>query len=67
MDAATGTLTFMGTVDNGVHDIRLPKNASEQPGDGVLIAIDATKEYISKQQTTILTTKPWVAPRNLNE
>ncbi len=67
MYAATGTLTFMGTVDNGVHDIRLPKNASEQPGDGVLIAIDATKEYISKQQTTILTTKPWVAPRNLNE
>ena len=67
MDASTGALTFLGTDGNGVQDFSLDKVVTGSPGDGVLIAVDASKEYISKNQTIILTSKPWAAPRDLNE
>ena len=67
MDASTGALTFLGTDGNGVQDFSLDKVVTGSPGDGVLIAVDASKEYISKDQNIILTSKPWAAPRDLNE
>lgn len=58
MDCQTGNLTFIGTFDNSRHqhftairrtDSTLPVN------DGVLIAIDHSHEYLSKEQKNILT------------
>lgn len=58
MDCQTGNLTFIGTFDNSRHqhftairraDSTLPVN------DGVLIAADHSREYLSKEQRNILT------------
>lgn len=49
MNAADGQLTYLGTVN----EKKLQQN-SPQKGDGVLIVIDANKNYITKDQTNIL-------------
>ena len=45
MDAATGRTTFLGEYDNKVQTFRLQKS-HQGIEDGVLIAVDATKNYI---------------------
>ena len=52
MNAGTGRLTYLGLYDNRVLTFRPHKSG---PGieDGVLIAIDATKDYLSKEQMNI--------------
>ena len=52
MNAGTGRLTYLGLYDNRVLTFRPHKSG---PGieDGVLIAIDAAKDYLSKEQMNI--------------
>lgn len=42
MDAASGNLTFLGEMSNGIQRIT-PKTE----GDGVLIAFDSAKDYLT--------------------
>ena len=47
MDAATGSFTAMGDLSNAIHQLQPPTK-----GDGVLIAFDATKTYLSSLFST---------------
>ncbi|MCM1521038.1 MAG: glycoside hydrolase family 140 protein [Muribaculaceae bacterium] len=61
MDAASGTLTYLGTAT---------KDARHTPSDdrdGVLIAIDSSKDYISPAQTTLSPTPTPIDTTNLTE
>ena len=63
MNAGTGRLTWLGEYDSKVLTFRphkdgpaidrLPFGHDTSVMDGVLIAIDATKTYLAKDQTTI--------------
>ena len=46
MDAATGRFTFLGEFDSKVCTFR-PQKTKDGVEDGVLIAVDASKEYIN--------------------
>ncbi|MCM1163334.1 MAG: glycoside hydrolase family 140 protein [Muribaculaceae bacterium] len=61
MDAATGTLTYLGKKDKNVTHI--PADTR----DGVLIAIDSTKAYITPDQTTLSPTPIPIDTTNLTE
>ncbi len=52
MDASTGHLTLLGTFKSDVLTFR-PHKTRKGIEDGVLIAIDAAKDYIKEQQTEI--------------
>ncbi len=52
MNAGTGRLTWLGEYDNKVLTFR-PHKTGVGIEDGVLIAIDATKDYLKKEQTQI--------------
>ncbi len=52
MDASTGHLTWLGEYDNKVQTFR-PQKTGEGIADGVLIAVDASKEYLTKDQQAI--------------
>lgn len=52
MDAATGRLTYLGEHGGGVRTFRY-----HGQGDGVLIAIDAAKDYIGTDQPSIMPTE----------
>lgn len=54
MNADTGTLTWLGEYDNKVLTFR-PEKPVTGISDGVLIAIDASKQYLSKDQRQINT------------
>lgn len=56
MDCQTGDLTFIGTIRDGKHSFTavMPANAVLPVNDGVLIAIDSTKRYLSQGQKNIL-------------
>ena len=66
-DAATGRLSYIGEFDNK------PTTFSQQnphhgiPNDGVLIAVDASKDYLAKEQTEISDHTLAGKARNLNE
>ncbi|MBQ6680907.1 MAG: glycoside hydrolase family 140 protein [Prevotella sp.] len=66
-DAATGRLSYIGEFDNK------PTTFSQQnphhgiPNDGVLIAVDASKDYLTKEQTEISDHTLAGKARNLNE
>ncbi len=53
MSAATGALTWLGEYDNKVLTFR-PQKTDAAVEDGVLIAIDASKDYLSKDQRQII-------------
>lgn len=53
MDAATGELTFLQTVDNGIRSFTPVRLGARIIQDGILIAVDASKNYILKQQRNI--------------
>jgi len=66
MNASTGALRYLGEYDSKVLTFRIHK---EGPGveDGVLIAVDATKGYLQKEQVE-LPAQPWTGKeRDLNE
>ncbi|MCR4601992.1 MAG: glycoside hydrolase family 140 protein [Prevotella sp.] len=52
MDARIGQLTFLGTYENKVLTFR-PHKTTLGIEDGVLIAIDAAKDYLKEEQTEI--------------
>ena len=52
MDASTGRLTWLGEYDSKVLTFR-PHRVGTGVEDGVLIAIDAAKNYMMKEQTNI--------------
>jgi len=54
MDASSGNLTCLGKYDSRVCAFRPPLNGELGVHDGVLIAVDASKSYLSSEQTNIL-------------
>ena len=52
MNAGTGKLTWLGEYDNKVLTFR-PHKVGPGVNDGVLIAIDSSKSYLSKEQQQI--------------
>ena len=52
VDAGTGELTWLGEYDNKVLIFR-PHKIGAGIEDGVLIAIDASKDYMTKEQLQI--------------
>lgn len=67
MNAADGSLSFIGTFDNKVTDFDAPSNSDGKIHDGVLIAVDSTKDYIAKDQKKIADRSIADKKRNLNE
>jgi hypothetical protein len=67
MDAATGALTFIGTFDNGTKTFFQQNPHRGTPNDGVLIAVDADKNYIGKNQKSIAVRTACGDERNLEE
>lgn len=69
MDCQTGNITFLGTFSNGKHTFTAYKshNNTLPINDGVLIAIDSTKEYIGKTQQNILIPVKENAQKDLTE
>lgn len=61
MDAATGALSYIGEASDDV------KYTPEGDKDGVLIAIDSAKTYISPGQTTLSPTPEVIDTTNLTE
>ena len=53
MDAETGNLTYLGQYENKTYVFR-PHKTKTAIEDGVLIAVDATKEYLTRTQTSII-------------
>ena len=54
MDARTGKLTWMGEYDNKIHTFRPPLSLiGKGIADGILIAIDSSKTYLSEAQEGI--------------
>ena len=54
MDASTGNLTYLGKHDSKVITFRLQQNPRPGVHDGVLIAVDAEKNYLSAEQENVL-------------
>ena len=52
MDASTGRLTYLGEYDNKIITFRPHKKGTDVE-DGVLIAIDAAKNYVMKEQANV--------------
>lgn len=68
MEAQTGNLTFLGEYDSKVFTFRMNKKGLTGIHDGVLIAIDSSKEYIGRQQQNITVKKSDAnLTKNLNE
>ena len=66
MNAGTGTLTYLGEYASKVLTFRMHKQGFGIE-DGVLIAIDATKHYLTKDQTVLSPDGYKAAARDLNE
>lgn len=66
MDAATGHLQYLGEVANKIVTIR-PEITESGINDGVFIAFDSDKNYLSSQMETIPDSSDWKNMRDLNE
>lgn len=66
MDAASGKLRYIGEYDSKVLTFR-PVQPYEGVSDGVLIAFDSSKSYLSNEMVEIPEQNKWVSRRNLNE
>ena len=66
MTAATGKLKYLGEYDNKVLTFRYHPQ-STRIEDGVLIAIDATKDYLKKDQEELSPDGYQAKERDLNE
>jgi len=68
-DAATGDLKYIGEFDSKVltFNPQNPKRSSGGISDGVLIAIDSSKNYLGKDQKQISDTSVGAKARDLNE
>ena len=53
MDAATGRLTYIGSFKSKAITFNQQNPHPGLPNDGVLIAIDSSKNYLTKEQTSI--------------
>lgn len=67
MDAATGMLTYLGEYASKTMVFQPQTNGSNGVNDGVLIAIDVNKNYLTKDQAKIADTTLSGKSRNLNE
>lgn len=66
-DAATGKLTYIGEFDNKVITFSQQNPHYGIPNDGVLIAVDASKNYLTKEQVEISDQTLAGKARDLNE
>ena len=66
MDAANGQLEYIGAFDNKVITFA-PQKATRGICDGVFIAIDASKDYLKKDQKMIEDQSLAGKKRDLNE
>jgi hypothetical protein len=66
MNAGTGILRYLGEYDSKVLTFRMHKQGFGIE-DGVLIAIDSTKDYLSKDQVRIADRTLGGKARDLNE
>lgn len=62
-----GAISFIGTADNKIITVSPQIEKSDKVNDRVLIAIDAEKNYISREQTKIVNQRLADKKRNLNE
>lgn len=62
-----GAIFFIGTADNKIITVSPQIEKSDKVNDRVLIAIDAEKNYISREQTKIINQRLADRKRNLNE
>lgn len=62
-----GAISFIGTADNKIITMSPQIEKSDKVNDRVLIAIDAEKNYISREQTKIVNQRLADRKRNLNE
>lgn len=62
-----GAISFIGTADNKIITMSPQMEKSDKVNDRVLIAIDAEKNYISREQTKIVNQRLGDRKRNLNE
>ncbi len=62
-----GAISFIGTADNKIITMSPQIEKSDKVNDRVLIAIDAEKNYISREQTKIINQRLADRKRNLNE
>jgi hypothetical protein len=60
-------ISFIGTADNKIITVSPQIEKSDKVNDRVLIAIDAEKNYISREQTKIVNQRLADRKRNLNE
>lgn len=67
MDAATGRLDYRGAYADGIVDLTPPQPKDGEVSDGVLIAVDADKNYIGTEQQAVTDQSVADAKRNLNE
>ena len=67
MDAATGKLTYIGLFQSKAITFNQQNPHPGFPNDGVLIAIDSSKNYLSKEQTSIADSSMAGKKRDLNE
>lgn len=65
-NAATGALYYIGEFDNKVTTFN-QQRVGKDINDGVLIAVDASKDYLSKEQTSITDQTLAGKARDLNE
>jgi len=62
-----GAISFIGTADNKIITVSPQIEKTDKINDRVLIAIDADKNYLSREQTEILNQRLADKKRNLNE
>ena len=62
-----GAISFIGTADNKIITVSPQIEKSDKVNDRVLIAINAEKNYISREQTKIVNQRLADRKRNLNE
>lgn len=67
MDAATGKLLYVGEVSNKIHRINPDIKGGSGVNDGVLIAFDASKSYLTPEMKDIPSSSNWKNLRDLNE
>ena len=62
-----GAISFIGTADNKIITVSPQIEKTDKINDRVLIAIDAEKKYLSREQTKIINQRLADRKRNLNE
>lgn len=67
MDAATGNLRYLGEYDSKTLTFNPQNRDRKKVNDGVLIAVDASKEYLAKDQQQIADVSLGDKKRNLME